>query len=186
MALFCAGLYTKQTIVFMAPVFAAVLWWERGRRIWTIARMVGDSSPLRDCAASACGGDGRFGRTNMESVAGGRWAQGLTIASFTYYPSILLRQLGWGILVLASLGIALAALDGFRSFPRPMLLLNSGWAAVGYVFFSLIALKEPRHTLVILFPLCLAAAMCFRRLPGNVGSSRWLWLCQRACSRTPC
>jgi hypothetical protein len=154
-ALLLAALYTKQTVVFMAPVLAAVFVAARGwqgladRRLWrTLAAAAVGVIPLAVFTI-------KFGQTNMESVSGivDSEVARMSFAGLTYYLAILPNQIGWIAVVLAvGATIALLLKPAWRP-PRADLLLLALWFAVGYVFFWSIDLKSARFTLVMLLPL---------------------------------
>jgi len=157
--LLCAT-YTKITTIFLFPVFALVLivaqgWQELGKRqIWfVIVFTVLGLIPVAFLTL-------KFGQANVQSVTGipdARVARD-SIAGWTWYVRQMPWQLGWPLLALAVLAIPLGIAG--RLSPRLSLAdltLICGWIVLGYLFLSLIDLKEARHALVFL-PMVLVAA----------------------------
>jgi hypothetical protein len=167
--LFLAGLYTKQTVALILPVFVYLCWKkrvtlrDRGVAATVILLAVG-VLPLLAVTL-------RFGHVNVNSVVGGQWTTipVMSLASWTFYARQFPEQVGWPVLVLSGVGLLCAALrktwrdEGFLTFGL--------WLLTGYIFFSCIALKEPRHTVLILLPLeFLAVFSLWRLLPQKIGS----------------
>jgi hypothetical protein len=164
--------YTKQTAVLLLPVFACLLWRDRGTAVLR-------SRDIRISAAALLIGilpltllTLRFGHVNFNSVAGGGWnpVPVLSWASISFYARHLPSQAGWPVVILAGLSAVLAMRERrLRSAAGVYMLL---WSGIGYAFFSLIALKEPRHTVLILFPLAFFAVEGVRQaLPGRLSTA---------------
>ena len=163
-----AGIYTKQTVSLILPVFVC-LSWRRGVTLRSLgvknalALLVIGILPL---AAFTL----RFGLINVNSVVGGQWATVpvMSVASWTFYASRLPEQVGWPVLVLAVAGLLCALLR--KTWRDEGCWMFGLWLLAGYVFFSCIALKEPRHTVLILLPVEFLAVFCLWRLvPRKVG-----------------
>ena len=170
--LLIGAVYTKQTVIFILPVYAWVLYSQKGaavlrdRHAWTAAALFcAGVIPLAVVQL-------KYGQVNVNSVAGGQWTQyPLTHwRSWLFYLEQLPAQAGWEVLVPAFLYLALGAVrKELRGGPQLFLLLWLGW---GYLFFSSIALKEPRHTVVLLLPVAFfAVAGILRLLPGRTGTA---------------
>lgn len=160
-ALLVAALYTKQTALFLVPVFALALVGARGRRalldrhVWVATLVAGVALlPLAWMTLE-------FGATNVESVAGVSDAavSRASVANWSWYLRHVPAQAGWPVALLAGVWALLALLNRSWRLPRGAQATMVGWFAGGYVFFSLISLKEQRFTLAILFPLVVAAAV---------------------------
>lgn len=163
------GIYTKQTVVFLLPVLLLLMLRSKGWALlrsrtfwWNGVIFAVGLLPLAVVTLV-------YGHVNFNSVAGGSWtpAPVFSVASFTFYLRELPSQAGWPVVVLAGVFLGVAA------FHRPW--RTGGWAALslwllfGYIFFTLIALKEPRHTVVLLLPLAFAALETIRRtLPARI------------------
>jgi hypothetical protein len=164
LVLLVMGMNTKQTLVFIAPVFAIMLWsacgWKfvRDRKVWAaVALFVVLLIPLIVFTL-------KFGRVNYTSIVGGTWKPEPLFSweSLTYYIRYLPSQIGWPAVALAGTYLALWTVQkDRREQGRGFLLL---WLTVGYAFFCLIALKEPRHTVVILMPVAFFAVAAIYRL----------------------
>lgn len=163
MLLLLCGVYTKQTVIFVLPLLAWWLWRGRGlalfrlREVWLAG--AGFAVGLIPLAWVTL----QFGHVNFNSVQGGQWTPQpvFSVASWLFYLEQLPSQLGWPTLILAALFLVGSLLrKSWRGEAWSFVLL---WFVSGYVFFSLIALKEPRHTVLILFPLGWFALDLLRR-----------------------
>lgn len=163
MLLLLCGVYTKQTVIFVLPLLAWWLWRGRGlalfrlREVWLAG--AGFAVGLIPLAWVTL----QFGHVNFNSVQGGQWTPQpvFSVASWLFYLEQLPAQLGWLTLILAALFLVGSLLrKSWRGEAWSFVLL---WFVSGYVFFSLIALKEPRHTVLILFPLGWFALDLLRR-----------------------
>jgi 4-amino-4-deoxy-L-arabinose transferase-like glycosyltransferase len=180
--LLLAAVYTKFSAVFLLPVAAlmplaadpAML---RRRQTWLAAAW--GALALAPAVALTL----RFGAANAQSVVGiadaavPRWS----VAGWTWYAEQLPGLLGWPLLVAAVGGLAVLLLRpaaAGEAGRRADLVLIFGWIGVGYVFFSLIDLKEARHATLILPPLLVAAGVAAaaigaplaRRGVGGIGA----------------
>ncbi|MBU6507788.1 MAG: hypothetical protein KGI92_10170 [Alphaproteobacteria bacterium] len=106
-----------------------------------------------------------FGTANLQSVADlsgelPRWS----LAAWLFYPELLPQIVGWPVLGLAIAWLVLLVarrIPALEGWPTWLLL---GWAFVGYVFFTAIAVPEPRHLMTALPPLAVLAACALDRL----------------------
>jgi 4-amino-4-deoxy-L-arabinose transferase-like glycosyltransferase len=165
MALLLGATYTKQPAAFLAVVYAVALYLKFGatilreRRIWLgAAAFAIGLIPLGVMFL-------KFGAVNVNSVVGGQWTSypATTLAGWLFYIKSLPRQATWPIALLA--GGELVALLWTRGRRVKGLILS--WLIVGYIFFSLVALKEPRHTILILVPVAILAVSLLDRLPRH-------------------
>lgn len=177
-ALFVMALYTKQTVAFVAVAMAVALLAARGGRALVADRHIRAVSGLGLIAlVPLVLMTLWFGSVNVQSVTAvqdspaARWQ----LASWTYYLAVAPQQVGWPVLVLAVVGLAIAAAR-WRSHRRGETTLLLAWLAGGYVFFSLISLKEPRLDLFVLFPLVVFAAIAVTRLAGRLTTPALLLL----------
>lgn len=158
--LFGAALYTKQSVMFVAPVLALIAVQVRGlhallrdRHVWigSTVFLVG-LAPLVYMTVA-------FGVTNLQSVAGvqdavtSRWSA----ANWLFYARLLPAQMGWPLAAVSLLALASMIVRPRLRPPRVEWTLTVAWLAVGYVFFSSISLKEQRLDIFLLFPLVLVA-----------------------------
>jgi hypothetical protein len=110
----------------------------------------------------------KFGSVNAESLSGRPGDLPRTsLGAWLFYGQLIPRQLGIVTTVLAAGGVALIAGGKVKAGPPWMLALMAAWFAVGYLFFSSISVREPRHDLTVLFPLVLAAGLATHRLLGR-------------------
>jgi membrane protein implicated in regulation of membrane protease activity len=79
--------------------------------------------------------------------------------NYTYYPVHLYEQLGPVVLSFACIGLVLALLKPSRA-NRLMLV----WAFAGYICFTLVSEKDPRHTIVWIPPLVYLGLMALETL----------------------
>jgi hypothetical protein len=163
-ALFClAALYTKQTAAFLVIALAALLLYEtrceirRSRHFW-LALGLGGLALLPLAFMTV-----KFGKANLDAGFGetGRELSRLSLDGWTFYFRQLPRQIGWTMTALAA---AYGLGRRFWRLPAREERLLIAWFVLGYLFFSLIALKEVRHSLVILLPLIFFAVAALRRL----------------------
>jgi hypothetical protein len=171
-----SAMYMKQTAGFVGVVFVATAWLRRrtiplpGRALLIKAGVLFAVLALPVVAMTL-----RFGRINVDSVVGGEWNKTSLWSweSLTFYLRQLPDQAGWPVVILAT-GYVVAAMwrRSWRLEDLDFFLL---WAAVGYVAFTAVALKEPRHTVLVLFPIAVFAiqAVChlFPRPLHNAGVS---------------
>ena len=90
----------------------------------------------------------------------GRW----TFAALTYYARIMGTVVSWPVLLLAACYyIALPFVPWLRLRRADQTLLLT-WLIIGYCFYSMIALKEPRHIVTITLPIVLGAVLLLDRV----------------------
>ncbi|MGZ8219342.1 glycosyltransferase family 39 protein [Methylomagnum sp.] len=181
LALLALGaLYTKQTAVFLVAGLAGLLVYETGGRILRDPRLLLTAAVFTLALIPLAVLTLKFGQTNLNAGTGENSGElsRLSWANWTYYIEQLPTQLGW-----PALGLALLYPLARRFGPdRPLLppaveRLLAVWLVAGYLFFSLIALKEPRHSLLILLPLALfAIATVARWLPSKPATAAALTL----------
>ena len=111
-----------------------------------------------------------FGSYNLDQAAAipGADASRWSIAELTYYARIMPSVISWPTLALACLYVlGLPFVPGVRLARADAIFLGS-WLLVGYAFYSMIAVKEPRHILFITYPLALAAVLAIDRTLAKV------------------
>jgi hypothetical protein len=165
------GAYTKQTILFVVPVFAWALW---DKKRWSLLRdghfwgsVILFAVGLLPLAFLTL----KFGRANLDSVVGGQWTEVavFSLRGWLYYLRQFPSQLGWPVTVLAAVYLALICFRG--KWREPVFRFFGAWLVVGYVFFSLIALKEARHTIFLSIPAAIFAVEGLRAiLPDRFAS----------------
>jgi hypothetical protein len=168
-AFFLAAVYTKYNFAFLVlPAVAAVLV-ARGWRVLldrhvVIAMAVGFIALLPAAYMFY-----RFGAVNVAAVVdqpGGMARH--SFGAWTYYAAQLPHQLGFATVGLAVAGLVLSLSGRLKIGLEPWAwALLVAWFAGGYLFFSLISHKEPRHDLMIVFPVIVFAALAVDRLGGR-------------------
>ncbi len=169
--LLLAALYTKYNVAFIAAVLLLTLIAVQGatvvrdrRVLWTaLAAIVGALPAIALLLI--------FGSANFQSAADlsgelPRWS----LAAWLFYPALLPQIVGWPVLGLAITALALLAvgrLHVLKGWPAWLLI---GWVLIGYVFFTAIAVREPRHIMTTMPPLAVLAACALDQiLPRRAG-----------------
>lgn len=156
-----AAIWTKLTVVSVVPAFAFALLSWRGRaartdrRVWAMGA-VGAIGTLPLVWLTA-----RFGAANLESVAGRpNDLSPADINAWLFYGRLLPQYVGWVVLAAAVVGlVALVRRWGsLTAVERSTAILLGSWFVCGYLAFSLIGVKEPRHGLMLVMPLAIAAS----------------------------
>jgi len=160
-----AAIYTKYNAVFFALVIAICVIFVHG---W---RAVRDGTVLR-AAALGCGLllpmvviFFTFAGYNLEQAAAipsgaARWS----VDALTYYARTISAVLSSPTVALACLYVLALPLVPVLRLARTDAVFLFAWVLVGYVFYSVIAVKEPRHILFITYPFALAAILVLDRL----------------------
>ncbi len=165
------GLYTKLNLIFFAPVLAVALVVARGtnlfrdRHAWVNAGLfVVALSPLVWMTLE-------LGTANIESVVGGQRPDlPLTsIDAWVYYARQMPLQLGWVMVFLALGFVAGCVRRRDWRLPRNVFLFLLLWFGIGYLFFSAVSVRVPRHDIFILFPVALFAVLFLDRVLGRDG-----------------
>ena len=175
--LLCA-VYSKFSAVFLIPVFALTLVVADPRGLWRrrhvyVLAVLFVLALLPVLALTA-----KFGAANVQSAlsiadsAAPRWS----LTGWTWYARRLPEQLGWPLLIAAVVALPLLARP--PRLPRADAALLILWVVVGYVFFSLIDLKEARHSTLLLPPLLVAAGLAAERIapPRPAAGLAWALL----------
>lgn len=166
LAVICAvaAVYTKYNAAFFPVVMAAAtLAWHRQRPVASATTLKAAALgvllllPLTVMFAAAA----TYNITQAEWVgaASGRWSLG----QLTYYARVMPDVLSWPV-VLLTLLFCLTYRWVRREWPvradAAYLLI---WFLVGYVFYTMIVLKEPRHVLFITGPVVILAVLAIER-----------------------
>jgi 4-amino-4-deoxy-L-arabinose transferase-like glycosyltransferase len=106
-----------------------------------------------------------FGSYNLDQAAALRGAEASrwSITELTYYARILPSVISWPTLVFACLYVLALPFAPALRLARTDAIFLGGWLLVGYAFYSMIAVKEPRHILFITYPLALMAVLAIDR-----------------------
>lgn len=166
-----AALYTKYNVAFIVAPLLLTLVVARGRALLRDRRLWWTAAAAAIAALPAIGLLLTFGSANLQSAADlsgelPRWS----FAAWSFYPDLLPRIVGWPVLGLAIVGlVALMAgrIPALKGWPAWLLV---GWTVIGYIFFTAIAVREPRHLMTALPPLAVLAACALDQLrPRRIG-----------------
>jgi 4-amino-4-deoxy-L-arabinose transferase-like glycosyltransferase len=160
-----AAAYTKYNAIFFAVPIAIALVDAYGWRVFRERAVL---------QAAALGGIlllplvaifFAFGSYNLDQAAEFQGAQASrwSLAELTYYARIMPSVISWPTVALACLYLlALPFVPALRLARADGVFLGA-WLLVGYAFYSMIAVKEPRHILFATYPLTLAAILILDR-----------------------
>jgi len=160
-----AAAYTKYNAIFFVVPIAISLVYAHRLRVFR-ERAVLQAAAL-GCALllPLIGIFFAFGSYNLDQAAAipGTQASHWSIAELTYYARIMPSVISWPVLVLACLYVLALPFTPALRLPRADTVFLGSWLLVGYAFYSMIAVKEPRHILFITYPLTLAAVLAIDR-----------------------
>jgi 4-amino-4-deoxy-L-arabinose transferase-like glycosyltransferase len=168
--LLVAAMWIKQTTAFIVPVFVLMAVASDGRRVlrdrglrWAALVGVAGVVPLVLLTW-------RFGVANVESVAGRPGDLPLTsVEAWLFYGRLIPHDLGIVAAALSGIGLVLLIVARKGREDRAMTVFLLAWLAASYVFFSAIGVRQPRHGLMILMPLAIAAVYALHRiLPSRI------------------
>lgn len=158
-ALLVLAMYTKISVAFVGLVYAILLLHRNGwallRRghVWAVLLLsVISLLPLIVLTL-------KFGQANVQSVSGvaDSVASRTAIAGWVWYLRQMPLQAGWPLLMVAAFGVVWALVRKGRVPLAQAWTFWGLWLVLGYVFYSLIDLKEARHSVYILPALVFAA-----------------------------
>ena len=165
--LLCA-IYTKFSSIFLVPIAALMLLVEEGPRIWRNRHMwisailfIVGFVPVAILTV-------KFGQANLQSVSGiaDSEVSRSSLAGWSWYAAKLPDQLGWPVLIATASGV-LICLSRRGSIKNVDAVFLFGWFIIGYLFFSMIDLKEARHSTLLLPPLLIAAGLAAATLSSE-------------------
>lgn len=173
-----AAIYTKYNAAFIAPAFTAAFLIARGKKA------LRDRHALIAAALAVAGLLPaivillKFGAINRDSVSGLAGTLPLdSLACWLFYIRALPSQLGVVSVLLGVGGLALIVERMARDEDRWAWGLLLAWIMIGYLFFSAISVKEPRHSIMVLLPLAIAAPLfLLTLLPRPLGEGAGLAL----------
>jgi 4-amino-4-deoxy-L-arabinose transferase-like glycosyltransferase len=171
--LILAAIYIKLNSAFIAPVLAAAFVVAKGRGAMR------DRDAVRAAILAAVGVVPalvltlKFGMMNVESVAGRSIDLPRTsLAAWVFYARLMPQYLGYVGAGLAAAGFMLLVLRRVGPAERWLAFLLIAWFGFGYLVFSAIDVREPRHGLAMVLPLALAAVLALHRaLPERAGQA---------------
>lgn len=168
-ALLVAAIYTKYNAGFILIPYALAAASARG---WTslLSRRVVTTALV--CAAALVPAAVllvTFGGANIASVVGSQTTDlpRASLAAWTFYPDALPGQIGWPTIALAIWGAVV--LRRTPSFTQPHRVFILAWAVVAYAIFSFIALREVRHSLMLLAPVAVLAMTALQHAERRLG-----------------
>jgi 4-amino-4-deoxy-L-arabinose transferase-like glycosyltransferase len=159
------AIYTKYNAAFFAVPVAVALLSARGwnaltdRRIW---QAIGFGAVLM---APLIAIFFVFARYNLEQAASvptmtmPRWS----IAGWSYYASVIPASVTWPVLALGLLYLPAALFQPRFRIGRTDSLFLAAWVLAGYAFYSLVAVKEPRYDLFVVYPVAIAPLLLIDR-----------------------
>ena len=168
--LLALAMYTKISTGFMALAWTATLLAEqrgallRQRHVWGSMLLLGVILvPLVVLTV-------KFGQANVQSVSGIADAEvsRRSLSGWLWYARRIPGQMGWPVTLAALAGLLLCASRRLtHSLGKADKVFWISWLVCGYLFFSLIDLKEARHSIFILAPVALLAILALGSLPAR-------------------
>jgi 4-amino-4-deoxy-L-arabinose transferase-like glycosyltransferase len=165
-----AAAYTKYNAIFFVVPIAISLLYAYGWRVFRQRAVLQAAGLGGVLLLPLVGIFFAFGSYNLDQAAAipGADASRWNIAELTYYARIMPSVISWPTLAFACFYVlALPFAPGLRLARADAIFLGS-WLLVGYAFYSMIAVKEPRHILFITYPLALAAVLAIDRTLAKV------------------
>ena len=160
-----AAIYIKLTAAFIVPVLAFALLIAKGpgvlrRRTVIIAALLGALGMIPALLLTW-----KFGAVNVQSV-GGRAIDlpRTSLAAWLFYIEAIPHYLGYAATVLAVCGAALVLWRRAPPLEPWLAWFLLAWLVFGYVFFSVIGVRELRHGMMIAFPLAIFAVVALHRI----------------------
>jgi hypothetical protein len=160
-----AAAYTKYNAIFFVVPIAISLLYAYGWRVFRQRAVLQSAALGGILLLPLVGIFFAFGSYNLGQAAAlpGAGASRWSTAELTYYARIMPSVISWPTLALACLYVlALPFAPAIRLARADAIFLGS-WLLVGYAFYSMIAVKEPRHILFITYPLALMAVLAIDR-----------------------
>ena len=163
--LLLAAAYTKQSIVFVVPVYPLTLYSVYGKQMFR-------RKEFRWSAVIFCLGivpltlfTWFWGRLNVKQAAGDTWLDSsrTTLSGWLYVAQHWPNQVGWIALTLAVVYCVGAFFQKEWRLANAVMVFFIAWLVTGYVFFSLVALKLERYTIFLTFPLVFFAIFALSR-----------------------
>jgi len=160
-----AAIYMKLTAAFIVPVLVIHLVSTVGRRFFRdrhilLAAILGLLGLIPVIVMTI-----KFGGVNVQSVAGRSTdLPRASIAAWLFYAKAIPAYLGYAGTALAVCGLVLVLSGRTAPLEARVAWLLVGWLAFGYLFFSTIEVREPRHGMMIAFPLAVCAVLALDRL----------------------
>jgi 4-amino-4-deoxy-L-arabinose transferase-like glycosyltransferase len=165
-----AAAYTKYNAIFFVVPIGISLLYAYGWRVFRQAAVLQAAALGAVLLLPLVGIFFAFGSYNLDQAAGlsGVQASRWSIAELTYYARIMPSVISWPTLGFACLYVLALQFAPAVRLPRADAIFLGSWLLVGYAFYSMIAVKEPRHILFITYPLALAAVLVIDRTLARV------------------
>ncbi len=163
---YCLGLYTKLSIIFLLPIFLLTLLWFKGTKLFNKRYVWGSAIlfivgiiPLVILTL-------KFGQANVQSVSGIEDAETsrLSLVGWLWYARVIPDQIGWLTVILAGSYVGISTFRKQWRLPRADYAFLLLCLIFGYLFFSAVDLKDPRLNIYILFPLPIFAVLLLTRI----------------------
>ena len=161
-----------ETAVFILAPLVWMLWRKRGWPFLKDGHVWGAAALLAGLMLPLAMVNFKFALLNVGSVVGGQWTQVpvFSWAGWLFYAKLFPHQANWVVVVLAAIGWMSAWAQKKKWWGEGEAFF-AAWLLIGYVFFSLIALKESRFTVMILLPLAFFAIRVVGRLaPARIAA----------------
>jgi len=166
-----AAIYTKQSTIFIVPVYLLTLYFayqtgifRRKEFLWSAVLFCVGVVPLAAFTFL-------WGRINVQQTMGGAWVENsrTTFAGWLYVARQWPHQVGWTVLVLSVVYCVGATFRKQWRLRKPAAFFFAVWLVAGYVFFTLIALKLERYTIFLVFALIFFSILAILRgLPAKI------------------
>jgi 4-amino-4-deoxy-L-arabinose transferase-like glycosyltransferase len=164
-----AAAYTKYNAIFFVVPIAISLGYAYGWRVFRQRAVLQAAALGGVLLLPLVGIFFAFGSYNLGQAAAlpgaetSRWS----IAELTYYARIMPSVISWPTLAFACLYLLALPFAPALRLARADAVFLASWLLVGYAFYSMIAVKEPRHILFITYPLALMAVLAIDRTLGK-------------------
>jgi hypothetical protein len=156
-----AAAYTKYNAVFFVVPIAISLVYAYGWRVFRQRAVLQAAALGGLLLLPLVGIFFAFSIYNLDQAAAvpGAQASRWSLAELTYYARIMPSVISWPTLTLACLYVLAMPFAPALRLARADAIFLGSWLLVGYAFYSMIAVKEPRHILFITYPLALMAVL---------------------------
>jgi 4-amino-4-deoxy-L-arabinose transferase-like glycosyltransferase len=165
-----AAAYTKYNAIFFVVPIAISLAYAYGWRVFRQRAVLQAAALGGVLLLPLVGIFFAFGSYNLGQAAAlpaagaSRWS----IAELTYYARIMPSVISWPTLAFACLYVLVLPFAPALRLARADAVFLASWLLVGYAFYAMIAVKEPRHILFVTYPLALAAVLVIDRTLAKV------------------
>lgn len=164
---FSLGVYTKLNIIFIFPIYIATIFYKFGWSVIKDRHVWGAGLLFTIIVFPWIVITLKYGQVNMNAALGGQATGELSRHSWEgwlFYIQAVPRQIGVLPSMLALSYVILTAINKQWRLPKTDIFFVFGWILWGYVFFSLIALKEQRHSIFILYPIVLLSILIIYKI----------------------